>query len=257
MPDHLRELLLEALLLAAQRVVEFALAEAVDFVVLAGDVADVRRAGPAGAAFVIRQLDRLHNGASWSIGPAAVWTARKWPPTIGLPDNVRRFAQRQVEGLIHCRGETAVARILGVAAATHRRVPVEQFDETAQLPTVAIAHGRVDPLALHGRNIAYWALGGRHNRRTLFSERHAAVYAGTPQGRHASESGTHGCTLVEMEADGRVRTRFLPTDLVRFENETILLDEAQELGEVNRRVRDRLSAFRRIRQTPTSSFIGR
>ncbi len=49
----------------------------------------------------------------------------------------------------------------------------------------------------------YWALGGRAERTTLFNSPGIAHYPGTPQGRSPAEAGTHGCTLVNVDEQGR------------------------------------------------------
>ena len=58
-PDHLRELLIEAPYHAAEQVFETALAEDVDAVVLAGDVLHVDRAGPPAIVLLLDQFARL------------------------------------------------------------------------------------------------------------------------------------------------------------------------------------------------------
>ena len=58
-PDHLRELLIEAPYHAAEQVFEAALAEDVDAVLLAGDVLNVDRAGPPAIMLLLEQFARL------------------------------------------------------------------------------------------------------------------------------------------------------------------------------------------------------
>ena len=58
-PDHLRELLIEAPYHAAEQVFETALAEDVDAVLLAGDVLNVDRAGPPAIMLLLDQFARL------------------------------------------------------------------------------------------------------------------------------------------------------------------------------------------------------
>ena len=60
---------------------------------------------------------------------------------------------------------------------------------------------------------------------TLFSSPRVAHYAGTPQGRHPEESGSHGCTLVNVDGQGRAQTVPVPADAVRWETERITVDE--------------------------------
>src|SRR5688500_16143497 len=71
LPDHLRELFLEAPYLAAERVFESAVAQAVDFVVLVGDLLDPDLTGPRGPIFLLEQFARLHER-----GIAVYWAGR-------------------------------------------------------------------------------------------------------------------------------------------------------------------------------------
>ena len=38
-------------------------------------------------------------------------------------------------------------------------------------------------------NVSYWALGGRHHRKTFGNRSSTVHYPGTPQGRHPGEAG--------------------------------------------------------------------
>ena len=58
-PDHLRELLVEAPYQAAEQVFETALAENADALLLAGDVLNVDRAGPPAIVLLLDQFARL------------------------------------------------------------------------------------------------------------------------------------------------------------------------------------------------------
>jgi DNA repair exonuclease SbcCD nuclease subunit len=58
-PEHLRDALVDAPFQAVEQVIDTALVEEVDFVVLAGDLLDCRAAGPRAMAFLVNQLHRL------------------------------------------------------------------------------------------------------------------------------------------------------------------------------------------------------
>ena len=57
---ELRDDLIEAPYQAAQRVVEAAIREAVDFVLLAGDILPTESASPYTLEFVLQQFEKLH-----------------------------------------------------------------------------------------------------------------------------------------------------------------------------------------------------
>jgi DNA repair exonuclease SbcCD nuclease subunit len=104
--------------------------------------------------------------------------------------------------------------------------------------TIAVAHGQADAgsLAAH-KHIDYWALGGRHQTKTLFQAQQTGHYPGTPQGRCPEEEGTHGCTLVQVEPGRKVRTKFIATDVVRWRTESLPAAENTNRNDLQRQLR--------------------
>jgi len=111
------------------------------------------------------------------------------------------------------------------------------------LPTLAVLHGRADPQSLARRGIHYWALGGPHQRSTPLESPCVVHYPGSPQGRSPAEPGTHGCTLVELEEDGRARTSFVPTDVMRWVSERVTIEPATKREELESLLRQRMQAL--------------
>ena len=112
-PDTLREAFLDAPYLAAERLFENALAEQVDFVVLAGDVLHAEITGPRGPLFLVSQFERLRQRGIrvyWAGGQ--VDPPEAWPAVIRLPDNVHYFPHGRCEELQHHRGGDAFSRCL-------------------------------------------------------------------------------------------------------------------------------------------------
>lgn len=220
-PDHLRELFLEAPYLAAERVFETALAEKADFLLLAGDVLRPWRAGPRGPAFLCQQFERLRER-----GIAAYWVGggcdppQSWPEDFPLPDNVRLFPSGRVEQAIHERDGTALVRILGQSRAPRRRFRASDFDG-GDFPTIGLVHARAHATRLARSGVGYWALGGRHGRHTLLASSRMAHHPGSPQGRRPEETGMHGCTLVEVDGQGRARLSPQATDVARWHDERV------------------------------------
>jgi DNA repair protein SbcD/Mre11 len=97
-PDHLRELFLDAPYAAAQQVFEAALAEDVGFVVLSGDILQPLATGPRGPLFLAEQFARLAArgiGVYWAGG--AVDPPETWPGVVKLPQNVHVFPRGRME----------------------------------------------------------------------------------------------------------------------------------------------------------------
>ena len=241
-PDHLRELFLDAPYTAARQVFEAALAEDVALVVLSGDILRPLGTGPRGPLLLAEQFARLAArgiGVYWASG--AVDPPEAWPTAVRLPQNVHVFSRGRVEEATVHRDAGPLARVVG--ACGDRQLPLRPADfsaDTASLYTIAILHGDVDAASLQGRGVDYWALGGRHDRSTPQSGPQMVHYCGSPQGRRPEESGVHGCTLVQVDEQRHTRTTLIPTDAARWLSERVLVDEATSREELETRLRERM-----------------
>lgn len=232
LPERLKTSLLDAPLLAAEKVVSAALAEQVHFVVLAGDIIDVELAGPRGIAFLLKQFARLAERqipVYWAGG--RVDRPERWPVALRLPDNVFRFSSRRPEDFVYEAGDGLRARVTGMSRPRGGKVRAADFWPDADgLPSIAVAHGKADRGSLADRGITYWALGGKHRRATPLDAPQPAHYSGTPQARRPSETGASGCTLVEIDDNGKVHSRPIATDVVRWQTHRVAVGNAVTSG---------------------------
>jgi DNA repair protein SbcD/Mre11 len=246
LPEHLVELVIDAPYRAGERVFDAALAEEAEFLVLAGDILNPLLSGPRGPLFLATQFARLAEReipVYWTSG--RVDLAESWPTAIRLPENVHVFPAGRPEYHIHQRDGLPVARIVGASRMHGRAIHASDFEpDPGGLPTVAVLHGIAEADALRDRGIDYWALGGSHERNTLFSAPHVAHYPGSPQGRQPSESGPHGCTLVQFDDQRHIRTTLIATDVMRWTPERLMVDEATTRDELEVRLRQRIGALR-------------
>jgi DNA repair exonuclease SbcCD nuclease subunit len=242
-PDHLRELLVEAPYQAAEQVFETALAEDADAVLLAGDVLDVDRAGPSGIVLLLDQFARLGDRGIpvyWAGG--SVDLPDLWPRSVTLPDNVHVFPIGRVETLDLVRAGETIARVQGTSAREDGRVESRGFHRDAHgLFTVGVAYGTDDSPGHEGDRVHYMALGGRHKRETVDHEPGIAHYCGTPQGRDPTETGQHGCTMVTVDDTGRAKTRFVPTDAVRWVELSLEVTATTHSEQLRERMVDRIA----------------
>ncbi|HTM54396.1 MAG TPA: DNA repair exonuclease [Pirellulales bacterium] len=226
MTDHLRSILVEAPLRAAQRVFEAAIKERVDFVVLAGDVIDPLASGPRGLVFLERQFERLA-----SAGILVYWAGsalddfERWQDAWNPGRNVIRFPAGRAASQVHRRGDQVLAQLAGVSYSTIHKSEIDQLQPARpDLFAIAVVHGSLGPELPVNRGFDYWALGGEHERANLLSGPVTAHYAGTNQGRHSGEPGSRGCTLVEVDDERQIRSRFIPTEAVRYERQKVTID---------------------------------
>jgi DNA repair exonuclease SbcCD nuclease subunit len=241
-PDHLRDLLVEAPYQAAEQVFETALAEDADGVLLAGDVLDVDRAGPPGIVLLLDQFARLSDR-----GIPVYWAGGRvdgpdnWPRSVSLPPNVHVFPIGRVESLDLVRAGQTIARVQGISCREDGEVETRGFHRDAHgLFTVGIAHGTSDSAGHEGDRVHYMALGGRHLQQTVDHEPGIAHYCGTPQGRGPTETGPHGCTVVTVDDSGRPKTKFVATDAVRWLEQSIEVTASTRSEQLHDRMVERM-----------------
>jgi DNA repair protein SbcD/Mre11 len=253
--DHLREPLLEAAYVAAGRVFDAVLAEDADFLVLAGDILRPQDAGLRGPLFLTEQFTRLAERnvpVYWAGGE--VDPPEAWPHAFPLPPNVHVFPRGRLAEFSHQRDGAPVARLVGLSRDGARPVrPSDYQPDPAGLFSIAVAHGNLETTALQTRGFHYWALGGPHDRGTPLTSPVMVHHPGTCQGRRPEEFGPHGCTLVQVDEQGQVRTSPLSTDALRWLNERLAVDEATTRERLESLFRERLHAL--VETTPKMDLM--
>jgi hypothetical protein len=272
-PDHLMQSLVEAPYLAAERVFDAAVAEGVDFVLLAGDLCNPHCAGARGLVFLARQFARLADH-----GIAVYWAAAPtdgrldWPAHLVWPAGVHVFAANRVEHLTHHRDGKPVCQIAGfsvderptAAQATitaHSATPsspMASFPVTSLAPSaaglfsIAIVPGPLpfdpDEMPAIGH---YLARGGLPRAATVVAESPPGVAhcTGMPQGRGPRDIGPFGCTLVHVEdiekldSQDQIRLTPIPTDVVRWQEETVLWPPLNETPDLERLLHERMRSL--------------
>jgi len=254
-PEALRDLLVDAPYRAAANVFRTALAERVDFVVLAGDLVQPWLSGPRGPLFLIEQFNLLGERGIpvyWATGK--VDEPERWPREYQLPGNVHRFDRGRLSIQPHFRDGREVARICGWGRTAQRRLNADDLViPHDNLFTLVIAHGAPEAAVLDRREIEYWALGGKHNRATLTGAPHWSHYCGSPQGRCPDEPGPHGCSVVEVSPGGEVSVQPGNNDVLRWHDERVMLEESVDRSELESLLRERMQAIRQA--TPEMTHL--
>ena len=227
-PDHLRELFIEAPLRAAKRVFDLAVDQEVEFVLLAGDVLHPFQAGPAACTFLVEQFQRLaERGISvyWSTG--SVERFENWPVALELPEQVHFCDQTRTERLVHRREGVPLASV--VAGDLNNLRSQDHGQDASELYRIVLScEVPSEEMILHG-GFSYWALGGRHQRCTVSDMPGNATVAhdaGSPQGRCPREEGSHGATLVHVGDDGSTTLEPMATDVATWVQERVEIDDS-------------------------------
>lgn len=248
-PDHLRAALADCAYRAAFRLIQGAIDQQVDFVVLAGDVLAPQETGLRGPLFLVEQFERLSQHqipVYW--GGGSVDPPESWPEGIRLPENVHRFSGGGSETTYFVREGAARVRVVGRPWREGARGAwYDLVSDPQGLPTIAVAY---DPsfsdahVQGFGATIDYWALGGRHQRYSLTTSNGMAHDPGMPQGRHPRDTEPHGCSLVEFDTTGKVRTTALSTETLRWQVERVVLQPHTTRDQFEQDVRSRIAGWR-------------
>jgi DNA repair exonuclease SbcCD nuclease subunit len=256
-----KEILDSAVYTAVERLFDVAIEEAVDFVIVAGDLYDADARSVKANSVLKEQFERLADqdipayvtyGNHDPVGSATTY--------VDLPDNVHEFDHEEPEEFLYPDPESPEARIWGQSYRDRHesRSMYRRFTPSDErLPNIGVLHTGLNPDGRRyvpvGRgklekkdDIHYWALGHIHKSR-VFTNEQPISYPGIPQGRQITEPGLGGGYLVELDSDGAADIEFVPTSPVVWQ--TVDVDVSSEdvesipdLQRVVERAADDLSA---------------
>ncbi len=249
LPADLIDPLIESTYKAVDAVVDVAIRERVEFVLLSGDVIHFPTASPRAVDFLATQLERLNEKkipVYWLGG--RLEAGHSIPEDFDLPRNVHRLPTTRVQTLEVKRERKTIAYIVGQSSGGNAYADLEDMrvprdgrffvgmwycDSKQPLP-----EDQLDELG-----IDYWAFGGVHQRRSL-DNLIPAEFCGTPQGRLPSETGPHGCLLVKVTGDEIDDTQFIETDTIRYRTERIEIGANEDGAKLVARMKSRLQTIR-------------
>ncbi|MDP1563997.1 MAG: DNA repair exonuclease [Pirellulaceae bacterium] len=249
---------------ALENLVQLAIEQRVDFVLIAGDVYDGDWKDHHTGLFFVNQMSRLRSAGIPVVMIAGNHdAANRMTRTLKLPDNVECLS---AEG-----ASTATQPSLAkIGVAVHGQSFAEQAELENMVPGYPAAHSGMfnigllhssligttghDPYApcslddLKSKNYQYWALGHIH-RREIVCEDPWVVYSGNTQGRHIREFGAKGCYVVTVNDQGWPSLKFEPLDVLRW---TVCRLETSGLQTIDQM----LTQFREALRTERQQNVG-
>jgi DNA repair exonuclease SbcCD nuclease subunit len=191
--------------------IDLALAERVDFVLIVGDLYDGDWKDFNTGLFFCSQISRLSEAGiqAWLIGgnhDAASQITR----SLRLPERVHALSARHAETVriealgVAIHGQGFIKRAVTENLAEKFPQALPDYFNIGLLHTSANGrpgHEAYAPCNLQdltSKGYDYWALGHVHAREIL-CESPWVVFPGNIQGRHIRETGAKGCTLVTVE----------------------------------------------------------
>ncbi len=239
------------------RIVDLCLAEAVDALIIAGDLYDGDATSMKTARFLADQLGRLDAaGVRVFIIRGNHDAASRITRELTLPDAVHVFGARAGVVTLDRPGQRVALHGLSFRDRHAPDSLLPRFG--APLPdavNIGILHSSLggaeghDVYApvrlseLRGTGFDYWALGHIH-RRAVHEGRPLVVMPGIPQGRDMGEAGETSVTLVTVADDGTCSHEARPLAVVEFARCTVDLRRAEGWRDALERLRAAMSAAR-------------
>ncbi|WP_250509469.1 DNA repair exonuclease [Caballeronia sp. GACF4] len=229
---------------AFTKLVDVALEEAVDFMVIAGDLYDGTWRDYNTGIFFCREMGRLRRAGI----PVYVLFGNhdaesEMTSQLQLPDNVHTFSSRKPQTFrldalkVALHGHSFKEKAVTTNLVTAYPQPVEGYFNIGVLHTAlegSAAHASYAPCSiaeLHARQYHYWALGHVHDF-AIWQEASTIVFPGNLQGRNIRETGRRGAVIVHVSETEEVSVERLFIDVLRWESVIVDASEAVTLDDV-------------------------
>ena len=266
-PSAPAELIRGATRRALGRLVDLAIDEKVDFLLIAGDIYDGDWPDFGTGLFFAAQMRRLafadipvfairgnHDAAN------RITRSLRLPPNVTMFDHVRPHTVRLEHLQVAIHGQSFADPKEPNDLSRHYPPPDPGLFNIGLLHTSAegyAAHARYAPcdiprLKAHGYD--YWALGHVHERQELWTDPWI-VFPGNLQGRDIGETGPKGATLVTV-TDRKATLEHRVLDVLRWAHLEIALDGAVDETDALMRIQSALeTALREADPLPLTARI--
>lgn len=228
-------------------IVDAAIEEAVDFVLLAGDLYNTKRVNIKAQSLFVEQLNRLAEAEIKVFlirGNHDFLTEDEKTLTLPFPENVYTYDADVSTHIAETKQSKRVA-VTGFSYETQwvfdRKIE-EYPNRAANVDLhIGLLHGSADGLEateanyapftvneMRAKNYDYWALGHIHQRQQLAENIH---YSGNIQGLHKNETGPKGCLLVEW-SNREQKINFIPTAPIIWESVEVDISSIQNVADL-------------------------
>ncbi|EAD2806679.1 exonuclease SbcCD subunit D [Listeria monocytogenes] len=257
LPQPLFSAIQESTFQSLERITTVAIKEAVDFVLIAGDIYDSEDQSVRAQARFAKEMKRLEaaNIPVFMIHGNHDFL-EKHKEKLALPSNVHVFSE-QVEVMSHKTATGVSVNIYGFSYNERHirssRVGEYKIQGDADFH-IALLHGsevssseehdvyapfRVQEISKKGFD--YWALGHIHKRQ-LLAESPSIYYPGNIQGRNRKESGEKGASIVTL-SEASTTIDFIGTSPIIWEEAVITLPENSEINAFYRETTKLLESY--------------
>lgn len=213
---------------AFDNLIELAIDEEVDFLLLAGDLYDGDWKDYNTGLFFVDRMARLKRiGIQVFIVAGNHDAASRITRSLRLPDNVTSFSTLKPETFIlenhgvAIHGQGYHSRSVTDDIASSYPLYTPHYFNIGLLHTALTGKKGHEPYApcsletLTSKGYDYWALGHIHKREEVLRDPFV-VFPGNIQGRHIRETGAKGATLVTVEGGDITAIDHRPLDVLRW-----------------------------------------
>lgn len=234
---------------AFERVVDAALAEQINFLVIAGDLYDVGLRSFETALFFNKEMSRLANaGIDVYLIHGNHDAASKLIKHVRPPKNVHVFRADKPQTFRKDDLHVAVHGQSFDTPEVTRDLAANYPEPISGLFNIGVLHTNLSGTSEHAnyapcsfetlknKGYQYWALGHVHNRQILCTDPYI-VYPGNIQGRHGKEQGEKSCELVTVTDAGAISVQSIPTSVLPWLAINVDVSECADADEVYDKVR--------------------
>src|ERR1700730_15237060 len=240
---------------AFEKILNAAISEKVDFVIIAGDLYDTGLKSFESALFFNKQMARLTDA---SIDVYLIYgnhdAASKLIKQLRPPKNVNVFRSTESHTFksekfrVAVHGQSFSTPEITEDLAANYPPPISGFFNIGVLHTNLggiSEHANYAPCSLQtlkSKGYQYWALGHVHNRQVLCADPYI-IYPGNIQGRHGKEQGEKSCELVTVADAGTVSIEPISTSVVPWIEAEVDASRCQTADDVYEKVRAALEGL--------------
>ncbi|HEB68021.1 MAG TPA: DNA repair exonuclease [Desulfobulbus sp.] len=235
---------------AFDNLIELAVAEPVDFLLLAGDLYDGSWKDYNTGLYFLDRMRRLRKaGIRVVLVSGNHDAASRITRALRLPDNVTHLSSRsprtlELEDLaVAIHGQSYPRRAVRENLVPAYPDPMPDLFNIGLLHTALTGRPGHEPYApctrddLIHKGYDYWALGHIHQREEVCRDPWI-VFPGNLQGRHIRETGAKGAILVRVEHGQVARVEFRELDVVRWSFRQLDCGDIHSEGELLERAGD-------------------
>ena len=229
----------EATLEAFENLINLAISENVDFVVISGDLFDSNWKDYSIGLYFIQQIERLTCPIYYIKGNHDA--DNRLIKTLSFPKHFHTFSSELPETIINeglgvaFHGQSYSSYHMEGDLTLNYPAKLSGYINIGLLHTCGERRSSKDKYApyskdgLTAKGYDYWALGHKHAFEKV-QDNPVVVYSGAIQARHVNERGLKGCVLVSLDRESSIEVRFQKLSNLQFDEVNLDLTQIKTMS---------------------------